>query len=110
MSDRKIDFDWLRRNCDVCTEGVTRKGEFQPCNKPAVAIRFEPTDHDDAYPVCANHARGEMVTLPQLLVMLGNSQTTAIGELNRHLDVFEGKGHTHVGIPFLRNHFWPVSS
>ena len=40
-----------------CHEGVARKGEFQPCDKPAIALRDSRED-DAYYPVCAYHARG----------------------------------------------------
>lgn len=40
-----------------CHEEVSRRGELQPCDKVAVAMRFDPT-FGDPYPVCAFHARG----------------------------------------------------
>ena len=39
----------------VCHEEVSRKGELQPCDKPAVAER---TVEDYWYPVCTTHTRG----------------------------------------------------
>lgn len=42
-----------------CHEGVTRKGEFQPCNKTAVALRYDPTK-GGIYPVCVKHTRSPM--------------------------------------------------
>jgi hypothetical protein len=54
----------------LCHEDVTREGESQPCEKPAVAVRIDPED-SGPYPVCAYHARGRMVTLPELLTSLG---------------------------------------
>jgi hypothetical protein len=49
----------------LCHEDVTRKGESQPCGKTAVAVRIDPED-SGPYPVCAYHARGEMVSLTDL--------------------------------------------
>jgi hypothetical protein len=49
-----------------CCEEVTRASECQPCDKPAVAVRRDPAG-GDSYPVCAYHARGEMVPLPVVL-------------------------------------------
>jgi hypothetical protein len=49
-----------------CHEDVTRKGMSQPCDKTAVAVRIDEED-GDPYPVCAYHARGEMISLPDLL-------------------------------------------
>jgi hypothetical protein len=40
-----------------CHEGVTRGGEFQPCDRPAVAMRLDPTE-GTPYPVCVKHTRG----------------------------------------------------
>jgi hypothetical protein len=40
-----------------CHEEVSRRGELQPCNRVAVAMRIDPT-FGDPYPVCAFHARG----------------------------------------------------
>lgn len=47
-----------------CCEEVTRRGELQPCDKTAVAVR---RDADGDYPVCAYHSRGSMVPLSELL-------------------------------------------
>lgn len=52
----------------TCREGVTRQGESQPCEKVAVAIRRNPEDDDDYYPVCSYHARGRMMPLTELLL------------------------------------------
>ncbi len=49
-----------------CAEGVTRRGEYQPCGKTAVALRYDP-ETGDPYPVCAYHARSDMVPLAKLL-------------------------------------------
>jgi len=50
----------------LCTEGVTRRDEYQPCDKPAVAVRHNP-ESGEPYPVCARHARADMVPLPDLI-------------------------------------------
>lgn len=54
-----------------CTEGVTRAGEFQPCEKTAVAVRIDP-EEGSWYSVCAYHARGDMVPLAELLAGEGS--------------------------------------
>ena len=54
-----------------CHEGVTRKGIFLPCDKTAVAVRIDEED-GGPYPVCAYHARGAMVSLPDLLAAVFN--------------------------------------
>lgn len=45
-----------------CTEEVVRSGEAQPCEKPAVALRIDPTE-GLPYAVCSYHCRGDMVPL-----------------------------------------------
>ncbi len=52
-----------------CHEDVTRRGQSQPCEKTAVAVRIDPQD-GSPYPVCAYHARGKMVSLTELLTGL----------------------------------------
>lgn len=47
-----------------CHESVTRKGELEPCDKPAVAVRLD--GMGGAYPVCKHHARGDMATLTDI--------------------------------------------
>lgn len=49
-----------------CHEAVVRKHEEQPCNRPAVAMRYDPQEHAP-YPVCIRHTRGDMVPLEQLI-------------------------------------------
>lgn len=51
---------------EECHEEVTRGGEVQPCEKPAVALRIDPNE-GDPYPVCAYHARAEMVPLVDIV-------------------------------------------
>jgi hypothetical protein len=45
----------------VCEEGVTRRGEYEPCDKPAVAERwYEPGEAEGGWsPVCPYHTRGK---------------------------------------------------
>lgn len=63
----EYDLRFVRRFPDKCTEGVSRKGEEQPCDKSAVAARIDP-EEGSAYPVCAYHARADMVPLRVLMV------------------------------------------
>ncbi|MCF3939925.1 hypothetical protein [Gordonia tangerina] len=60
------DHDTVKRFADTCPMMVSRGGEAQPCDKPAVALRWVDA-HDGSYhatPVCVNHCRkGEMVEL-----------------------------------------------
>lgn len=53
----------------ACTEGVTRGGEFQPCERLAVALRIDPEERTP-YPVCPPHARGDMVSLAVIMAAL----------------------------------------
>lgn len=42
-----------------CHEGIIRKGIDQPCDKPAVAERWDEREEFPGwYPVCARHTRG----------------------------------------------------
>ena len=68
MSDHRITYDEITaalRSPWECTEDVTRKGESQPCEKPAVALRIDPTE-GDPYPVCIYHTRAPMVPLDRV--------------------------------------------
>lgn len=51
---------------EQCHEEVTRDGELEPCDKVAVALRVDPQE-SEPYPVCAHHARGEMVSLEAIV-------------------------------------------
>jgi hypothetical protein len=42
---------------DTCHEAVTRQGNFEPCERTAVALRID-YETNTAYPVCKHHARG----------------------------------------------------
>jgi hypothetical protein len=47
-----------------CHEEVTRRGELEPCDKAAVAMRLDVEGL--AYPVCIYHTRAPMVPLSGL--------------------------------------------
>lgn len=49
-----------------CHEDVIRQGESQPCDKVAVALRFDPNCPSEPYPVCAYHSRAPMVPLADI--------------------------------------------
>ena len=54
----------------TCHEETARRGEAQPCCKPAVAMRLDPTE-GTPYPVCAYHTRGHgVLTLTELKARL----------------------------------------
>lgn len=55
---------WQAMQHRECHEEVTRKGELQPCDKPAVAVRRDAGG--EPYPVCVYHCHGGMVPLWQL--------------------------------------------
>ena len=57
---------------DQCCAEVSRKGESQPCDKPAYAVTVGAADdYDDPgrwWPVCIYHARGRtLVPLSELI-------------------------------------------
>jgi hypothetical protein len=52
------------RFANECHEEVTRRGEWEPCDLPAVALRI---DEGEPYPVCGFHSRPPMVPLAQVL-------------------------------------------
>ena len=58
---------------EQCHEEVTRAGELEPCNKVAVALRLDPQE-SEPYPVCAHHARGDMVPLEAIVRFLLDEQ------------------------------------
>lgn len=51
---------------EQCHEEVTRAGEIEPCDKVAVALRLDPHE-SEPYPVCSHHARGDMVSLEEIV-------------------------------------------
>lgn len=58
----------IARYPDTCDAEVSRGGEAQPCDKPAVAIADHP---EGPYPVCAYHTRaGSTVPLAAILAAL----------------------------------------
>jgi hypothetical protein len=64
-----VSYWWIRRAIEHgrCHEEVSRKGHCEPCDKTAVAVRQDPDGYPAApYPVCAYHARGQMVTLAEI--------------------------------------------
>lgn len=61
MSEHTAEKDALT----TCDEGVTRRGEFQPCEAVPVAVRLDEEGH--WYAVCARHVRAPMVPLSTLL-------------------------------------------
>ena len=61
-----------------CHEEVTRRGEVEPCEKTAVALRMDP-EESEPYPVCARHARAEMVPLEDVVrFMLDRHEAQAV--------------------------------
>lgn len=46
-----------------CHEGVSRNGNYEPCDKTAVAVRVDPED-EDFYPVCIRHTRTADLMVP----------------------------------------------
>lgn len=64
---------FVRKFPGECCVGVTRQGEYQPCNKTAVAVAEGEQGEWEGewWPVCAHHARGrKMVPLAELLATL----------------------------------------
>ena len=45
-----------------CTWGVTRQGEFRPCEKPAVARMYDP-ESAEVWSVCAYHTRKDALPM-----------------------------------------------
>ena len=57
-----IDLSFTRKFPDACCAEVARKGESQPCDKPAYAVTY---DFDgNAWPVCIHHARTRRHLVP----------------------------------------------
>jgi hypothetical protein len=48
----------------TCHHETSRRGEAQPCEKPAVAVKLH---EGEPFPVCAYHSYGQMVPLVALL-------------------------------------------
>jgi len=68
------DLAFVLRWPNECTEGVTRRDEYEPCDKPAVAVRID-SGGGGLYPVCAYHARADMVLLPDLIAAVQTPST-----------------------------------
>lgn len=63
---------------EQCHEEVTRRGEVEPCEKTAVALRVDPQE-GEPYPVCARHARAPMVPLVDIVrFMLDRHEAQAV--------------------------------
>lgn len=71
MSDDDLRF--VVKFPDKCCAEVSRNGQSQPCDKPAVAVAHGDTDgwrcgSDSWWPVCPHHTRGRrMVLLADLI-------------------------------------------
>ena len=61
-----------------CHEEVTHRGEVEPCEETAVALRVDPQE-GEPYPVCARHARAPMVPLVDIVrFMLDRHEAQAV--------------------------------
>lgn len=49
-----------------CHEGVTRRGNYEPCEGIAVGVRMDP-EEGGFYPVCSRHTRRPMVRLADIV-------------------------------------------
>jgi hypothetical protein len=69
---------WMRHALgrpETCTEGVDKRGVFDTCDKVAVALRLDP-EEQEPYPVCARHARADMVPLEAIVRFMLNREQT----------------------------------
>ena len=70
-----------------CHEAVSRRGEYEPCDKPAVALRYDDT-FGTWYPVCPRHTRGDCRPLHKDVLLRVVSDVMALdggySENNRH--------------------------
>lgn len=62
-------FHFVRKFPDKCCAEVSRGGNAEPCDKPAVAVAVGTEAFDDTHwPVCRRHCRGrELVALEDVL-------------------------------------------
>jgi hypothetical protein len=61
----------------TCHYGVTRKGEFQPCDKPAVGERVDDEFPHNPYPVCSRHFnKRKQPPLPWRVVSIARTDPT----------------------------------
>jgi hypothetical protein len=73
MSGDLDDIRAAMRGPYTCSEEVSRWGDLQdlqPCGRTAVALRQDPFEQGRPYPVCAYHARGDMVRLAEIAAAL----------------------------------------
>jgi hypothetical protein len=54
---------------EKCTEEVSRNGLVDTCDRVAVALRLDPNE-GSPYPVCARHARRDLVPLEDIVRFL----------------------------------------
>jgi len=57
----------------TCHEEVTRRGQVQPCDLPAVALRQDP-ETSAPYPVCTKHTRTSALMVPLDIIAEANYQ------------------------------------
>jgi hypothetical protein len=58
---------YVKKFAHECCVEVARKGEWEPCGKPASGVTVDPED-PRWWPVCPHHSRGrQMVPLTKLL-------------------------------------------
>lgn len=60
-----------------CHEEVSRRGEAEPCDKPAAALRMDPQG-GEPYPVCGHHSRAVMVPLAEIVAHFTRRERTAV--------------------------------
>ena len=62
------DLSFTLRFPKECTEGVNRGDQYEPCGRPAAAVRIDV--EGGTYPVCAQHSRARMVPLTEVLAAI----------------------------------------
>jgi len=68
-----------------CYEEVSRKGQAEPCGRPAIALRYHQSG-DCYYPVCATHARGlclPLVDPDDARRILASLAVSTVGDLTK---------------------------
>lgn len=96
----------------VCHESVSRKGQVQPCDRPAIGMRVDPDTSatPSVYPVCVGHARHSMVPIADTLDVwaerdaLRAAVQRARDEGRREMERLEAKG-LGWGDPMIGNLF-----
>ena len=76
MSDADLTF--VLGHSYECTDVAITEGEIQPCKKLAVAAAI--AHSGGAHPVCARHARADMVPLPDLIAAVQEKIAAEIEE------------------------------